>query len=166
MAARVPPGGAGTVNPLTGLAVPDCKAKVPSLPSWSTLVHPENPLSNPPFAMSCVAWAGATAISNMHITSIETRVMEHSSFLGIHEPIERRAGSLPVSTRLRQRGGGVGSRHAAHVRLIGDERPGIVRRQRDGLAFASPERARHQLEERHLVVLAVEARGEPDGIAG
>src|SRR5262249_58938520 len=29
-----------------------------------------------------------------------------------------------------------------------------------------PERTLHQLEERGLVVLAVEARGEPDGIAG
>src|SRR5262249_58227431 len=113
----------------------------------TTRAPAEPRFATPPFAMSCVAWAGATAISNMHITSIETRVMERSSLLRMHEPIERRAGSLPVSTRLRQRGGGVGARHAAHVGLIGDERPGIVRRQRDGLALAPPERALYQLDE-------------------
>src|SRR2546430_13469732 len=57
-------------------------------------------------------------------------------------------------------------RDAARVGLIRDERSRIVRGDRDGLAVATPERALDHFEEWRLVVLSVEAGGEPDRIAG
>src|SRR4030095_802176 len=61
MAAFVPPGGAGTGSPLTGLEVPLWRENVPSLPNWSALVHEVNPDSNPPFKIEGPACAGGTA---------------------------------------------------------------------------------------------------------
>src|SRR6266481_237360 len=61
IAAIEPSGGAGTGLPLTGLKVPDWLKKVPSLPSWPTLVQEVNPDSNPPFAMTGMAWTDDVA---------------------------------------------------------------------------------------------------------
>src|SRR5689334_14736046 len=52
MAAVVPRGGAGTVRALTGLVVPVCRAKVPSLPGRSAVVHPVKPDSKPPLLIN------------------------------------------------------------------------------------------------------------------
>ena len=52
MAAVIAPGGKGTGSPFTGLVVPVCSAKVPSLPIWSARVQLEKPDSKPPLTIS------------------------------------------------------------------------------------------------------------------
>src|SRR5258708_31058147 len=61
MAAVVRPGGAGPGPALSGLGVPDCRKKVPSLPTASARVHPTNPASNPPFVINGTAPAPSAA---------------------------------------------------------------------------------------------------------
>src|SRR5262245_36153964 len=74
MAAVIPSGGAGTGSPLSGLSVPVCRKKVPSLPIWSARTHDAKPDSNPPLKISGVALAVAAA-NRQEINTLSNTVM-------------------------------------------------------------------------------------------
>src|SRR5215469_12061184 len=86
----MPSGGAGTGSALTGLAVPDWLKNVPSLPSWSAFVHEVSPASNPPFAMTGIAWTDDVAARPSTTATIVKTVMRANVFIGRPPPVRHR----------------------------------------------------------------------------
>src|SRR6266436_4743077 len=74
--------------------------------------------------------------------------------------------SAPLVLPRRQGPGRVRPRHSPRVRLVGNRSGRLVRRHGDALPLAPSQRPLDELEERRLVVLHVEPRGEADRVAG
>src|SRR5215471_14023435 len=83
----MPSGGAGTGSALTGLAVPDWLKNVPSLPSWSAFVQEVSPPSNPPFAMTGIAWTDDVAATPSTTATIVKTVMRTGVFIRTPPPV-------------------------------------------------------------------------------